>query len=99
MGENKMSYQRAIINCQRCYDSVDSGVKFGKSQPSDKVHELRNNAMESLEGVLSRVYDYDPVGVIDSCTKALTECLNCEYSGPKIVEVLEEYIGTFSDEK
>ncbi len=94
-----MSYQRAIINCQRCYDSVDYGVKFGRSQPSDKVHELRNDAMESLESVLSRISENDPVEVVESCTTALTECLNCKYVGPRIVEVLEEYISTFSEEK
>ncbi|MBT3395273.1 hypothetical protein HOA59_00620 [archaeon] len=94
-----MSYQRAIINCQRCYDSVSGGVKFGLSKPTDMVHELRNNAMESLEGVLSRISDNDPVEVVESCTTALTECLNCEYISPRIVEVLEEYISILSEEK
>ena len=97
--EDKMSYQRAIINCQRCHDTVSGGVKYGLSKPTDNVHELRNNAMESLEGELSRISSYDPVGVVDTCTAALTECLNCEYTSPRIVEVLNEYIGTFSEDE
>jgi hypothetical protein len=93
-----MSQQRAAINCERCYDLINdirSDIKpvahMGRTEShvkrevtnSNDIYITRNEAMKALEAVIPWIQ-------YDKCTekKALDACMNCDYSSPKIAELV-----------
>lgn len=74
-----MSIQRAVVNCRECY----SLEKFSRNTVEHRhyIQQARNEAMKALE---------NSGYVTHSCTVStlLDACMNCDYSSPKIAEML-----------
>jgi hypothetical protein len=91
-----MSLERAYVNCERCHGlakkEIDkSTIVLQYNDPetrkkllyeNDQVYEARNEAMKALEDAII----YSDNGSIEG--KALESCRGCDYSLPKIVEIV-----------
>ncbi|MBR9682927.1 hypothetical protein GOV03_00095 [Candidatus Woesearchaeota archaeon] len=87
-----MSYQRAYVNCMRCYELADRiATTLGKEKDvseNDQLYIARNEAMKALEQILaSQVARHLPDGE-DRSKEALKVCVNCDFSTPSIANVL-----------
>lgn len=77
-----MSWERARINCARCYNIASkSEAVNNKGFIPREAHDSRNEAMEALESCFS-----EPGIDNNQIKNALVECLNCDYRSPKICD-------------
>jgi hypothetical protein len=91
-----MSYQRAVVNCRRCYGIADyilrnyekTVAKF-QTLNNQELWVTRNEAMQALEDEFKR-------NTISSSNirAALTACMNCEYKKAEIAELLDSSDGS-----
>ena len=84
-----MSIQRAVINCERCYmftnDLDRAGEPYGHDNGgkfSPIAHQSRNESMKALENVITN----------KNASKMLNACMNCDYSSPKIKDLVTKYL-------
>jgi len=84
-----MTYQRAVVNCRRCYELANISCMQGDLArlQNDQLWTARNEAMESLGN------EIDSFSRIDTAKanmkfllalRALDICMNCEYKEPSI---------------
>ncbi len=91
-----MSYQRAVVNCKRCFGLGNKGF-FNDSYDSktDRLVNVplwtaRNEAMQSLELELdgdSTGTEFSTEELQRKSRRALTTCMNCQYKRPEIAEI------------
>jgi len=95
-----MSLQRAYINCNRCFEIARFGeYRTRKKTYSDSISrdsslwEARNEAMKALEEQIVnwRVYRTGDSHAIEA-KKMLDVCMNCDYSKPKIKEIVTKFL-------
>ena len=90
-----MSYERACINCERCYNLAQHHIKDNNSFQDEEVresqalsyilrdsilYEARNQAMMAIEQTVARQGSADQV---------LHACRFCDFSKPSIVHAVE----------
>lgn len=96
-----MTIQRAAINCKRCYnlayhvnfgDCMGSELKFGLS--SEEIFTARNEAMKALENqvINCKVYGESSSSHAIEAQKMLDVCMDCDYSSPKIKELVTKLL-------
>ncbi len=79
-----MTFQRAKVNCRRCYDLLDSIVDKGINlSECDQMYDARNECMRALEDVCKYQLEHR-----DLAFKALDACESCDYSRPEVVITL-----------
>ena len=93
-----MSYQRAIMNCKRCYELANVPYIDSKDAKlySDSLWQAKNEAMKSLESCIVPLHMGDSLKLGANqamqsnalVTKATTVCQNCDYKKARIVEIL-----------
>ena len=102
-----MSYQRAVVNCRRCYHIMHDGQDISETsnlaniQEDTEAYEPRERAMQALEEEMDRVIENpeqnkdrfagSPLSVIDF---ALAKCMNCQYKKPEIAEFFDSSDGS-----
>ncbi len=94
-----MTLPRAYVNCRRCYElasAIDPGQdKTIRIINDDQVYTARNEAMRALEHVLditATEQDLSPTRSIAQeilANKGLEACMNCDYSQPKIADLVK----------
>ena len=100
-----MSYQRAVVNCRKCYEIASPHVgdrtfpniceEFIKSDLN--LHQLRNDAMKALEDETTnpiaekeKAYMFERADNLHSKIRgALTACMNCDYKKARIAEIFD----------
>ena len=91
---NKMSIQRAKINCQRCYEfAEEEGPEHNQYNLDNRIYndnlwEARNEALRALE---SAKRDSTEKFSIPRVIDALNECVRCDYSKPSIRRYIEKF--------
>lgn len=91
-----MSYERARVACELCYGHAESLRDFEEDNKVAIVvntiviarDQARFNAMQALEETAQTGRGYDS-GDWGRSQKALRVCESCDYSGPKIAELLQ----------
>ena len=97
---NKMSYQRAVINCRRCYalskmtleDSNTRETNMSNLIRNSSIHNSRDQALQALEGEMethSYSTPYATNQLTELCRKALTACIGCKYKQAEIAEIFD----------
>ncbi|MEK6843889.1 MAG: hypothetical protein AABX83_00525 [Nanoarchaeota archaeon] len=86
-----MSIERACVNCGRCHYYGKRYMPDNKDSYSDeRLYSARNEAMIALEHVADKIpLNKDGINLNALANSALQACLSCDYSSPKIVEVVE----------
>ena len=94
-----MSYERAKINCERCYNlakeefSNTSTTKrnFQNILKNESLWTARNEALKALEGesIIWRQTHFEP---------ARKECVKCDYSKPSIKNYIDKNVDTKDSE-
>ena len=99
--KNKMSIQRAKVNCERCYGLAKSVAIFKDGRlKCDLLYSVRNEAMRALEDAMDRIDNVDEEkctpavletlpGLRANFSNALDACRDCDYSSSKIIYILE----------
>jgi hypothetical protein len=88
-----MSYQRAVVNCRRCYElGSNQGIS---SRPVDSdLAKARNDAMQALEEEISRVRTLKDCSRVKNADTALNACMHCDYKTPRIAEIFDPSDGS-----
>lgn len=105
-----MSYQRAVVNCRRCYELAAPRAsdrtfvnECRESLRKDlDVHFIRNEAMKALEGEAGnpiaereKTYELERADSIRQMIRnALTACMNCDYKEARIAEIFDPSDGS-----
>ena len=100
-----MSYQRAVVNCRTCYETMIKNPSDDPIQTSSSL-DARNQTMQSLEEELReaqidyRHYEGGTFGIkkaldrIEKFQEALTACMNCEFKQAEIAEIFDPSDGS-----
>lgn len=93
-----MSFQRAYVNCMRCYGlaetfvdqrlhqekgSVNKTLAFNRLH-SDTLYSARNEAMKALEKC------GDSGSFVNEATESLDACVACDFSKPAIKDFIDK---------
>ena len=100
-----MTYQRAVVNCRRCYALACQETKANVIRQDgelernlvdkDSLWQARNEAMKALEQeMISHSFFGTPQQSIQEIHKALTACMNCTYKKPEIAELFDSSDGS-----
>jgi len=101
-----MSYQRAVVNCKRCYDLAKDTARIeGVTERNhslccaqdDSIFQARNEAMKALEAAMADCLASHPDWSrtrIPKIEEALNKCMNCQYKKPEIAEIFDASDGS-----
>jgi len=93
-----MSYERASVNCQRCYDLAQSHASARMSDEIVRLARLRDNSLAQARNdcmrALEEIRDLEMIDLIGtefakSCL--LSACTTCDYSKPNIVNMVKGF--------
>ncbi|MGM5483742.1 MAG: hypothetical protein ACQER9_02380 [Nanobdellota archaeon] len=97
-----MAYQRAVINCEICYEECKEGQENTRIDEKPEAHQARNEALKALEHQIEITHREIIVSGSDEHTKdvissvrsrayqAMDNCMNCDYKEPYIANHYRE---------
>jgi len=98
-----MSLQRAAVNCEMCHgiakdvdicEESDKRVYYGSKKDITLLSNSRNEAMKALEDQIinCKAYRDSSVSHAIRVPEMLDVCMNCDYSSPKIKDLVTKLL-------